>query len=61
MDIKYPIKNEYMIKYPIENEYMIKYPIENEYMNRVLQINEFSGPRPRVQSSCQVGSGQGGA
>ena len=29
----------------------IKYPIENEYMKCILQINGFSGPRPRVQSS----------
>ena len=36
----------------------IKYPIENEYMKCVLQINGFSGPRPRVKSSPVVGSGQ---
>ena len=30
-------------------------------MKCVLQINGFSGPRPRVQSSRQVGSSQGGA
>ena len=39
----------------------IKYPIENEYMKCVLQINGFSGLRPRVRSCRQVGSGQGGA
>ena len=33
----------------------IKYLIEDKYMKYVLQINGFSGPRPRV------GSGQGGA
>ena len=37
-----------------------KYPIENEYMKCVLQINGFSGPRPWVQSSRLVGSGEGG-
>ena len=38
----------------------IKYPIENEYMKCVLQINGFSGLRPRVRSSRRVGSSQGG-
>ena len=35
----------------------IKYPLKNEYMKCVLQINGFSGPRPRVWSSRRVGSG----
>ena len=38
----------------------IKYLIENEYMKCVLQINGFSGPRPRVQSNRRVGSNRGG-
>ena len=38
----------------------IKYTIENKYMKCVLQINGFSGPRPRILSSRRVGSGQGG-
>ena len=37
----------------------IKYPIEIEYMKCVLQINEFSGPRPQVRSSSWVGSIKG--
>ena len=37
----------------------IKYPIENEYMKYVLQINGFSGPRPRVRSNSLVESSQG--
>ena len=36
----------------------IKYPIENKYMKCVLQINGFSGLRPRVRSSRRVGSGR---
>ena len=32
----------------------IKYPIENKYMKCVLQINGFSGSRPRVQSNRRV-------
>ena len=38
----------------------IKYPIKNEYMKYVLQINGYSGSRPRVRSSRRVGLGQGG-
>ena len=34
----------------------IKYPIEIEYMKYVLQINEFSDPRPWVRSSRRVRS-----
>ena len=37
----------------------IKNLIENKYMKYVLQINVFSGPRPRVPSSRRVGSGLG--
>ena len=37
----------------------IKYPIENKYMKCVLQINGFSGLRPRVWSSRQVGLDRG--
>ena len=37
----------------------INYPIENEYMKCVLQINGFSGPRPRVRSNRQVELAQG--
>ena len=33
----------------------IKYPIENKYMKFVLQMNGFSGLRPRVRSSRRVG------
>ena len=36
----------------------IKYAIKIEYMKCVLQINGFSGPRPRVRSSRRVGSGR---
>ena len=32
----------------------IKYLIKNKYMKCVLQINGFSGPRPRVRSSRRV-------
>ena len=32
----------------------IKYPIENKYMKCVLQINGFSGSRPRVRSNRWV-------
>ena len=44
----------------------IKYAIKIEYMKCVLQINGFSGPRPRVRSnrrveSGRVGLGEGGA
>ena len=38
----------------------IKYRIKNEYMKCVLQINGFSGLRPRVRSSRRVGLSRGG-
>ena len=38
----------------------IKYPIENEFIKCMLQINGFSGSRPRVQSSHRVELGGGG-
>ena len=38
----------------------IKYPIENEFIKCMLQINGFSGSRPRVQSSHRVELGRGG-
>ena len=37
----------------------IKYPIENKHMKCVLQINGFSGLRPRVRSNRRVGSVRG--
>ena len=39
----------------------IKYHIENKYMKWVLQINGFSGPRPRVRSSLSGRVRSGGA
>ena len=33
----------------------IKYPIEIEYMKCVLQINGFSGPRPRSSPTAELG------
>ena len=38
----------------------IKYLIENKYIKCVLQINGFSGPRPRVWSNRRVNGGEGG-
>ena len=45
----------YFLTYINMIEMDIKYPIKNKHIKCVLQIDEFSGPRPWVRSSRRVG------